>query len=120
MNTTKNHASITEFFGDAEYPLCLTFALAAEWEKLRERSLNFTFACMVETRAAQLLDVREVVRLGLIGGGMEPREAHEKVRVYVENRPLVEGMAVALSVMEAFLFGSDEWREANPARDVAA
>lgn len=48
-------------------------------------------------------DMAEVVRLGLIGGGMKPVDAMGKVRAYVEPRPLMESVDPALRVLERAL-----------------
>lgn len=50
-------------------------------------------------------DVRETLRLGLIGGGMDPVNALTLVRRYVDERPWKENVHVALVVMLAALVG---------------
>jgi hypothetical protein len=50
-------------------------------------------------------DVREILRLGLIGGGAKPFEALALVKRYVEERPWLECMLVAEAVMRAALAG---------------
>lgn len=50
-------------------------------------------------------DLRETIRLGLIGGGMTPAAALVKVRRYVEDRPLMESVPVARAVLLAALMG---------------
>lgn len=53
-------------------------------------------------------DIRETIRLGLIGGGMEPLDALALVRVYVDGRPLVESVAPAERILRAALIGADD------------
>lgn len=53
-------------------------------------------------------EVREVIRLGLIGGGMKPLDALGLVRRYVDERPLVESSVHAVAVLGAALFGPPE------------
>lgn len=48
-------------------------------------------------------DIREVIRLGLIGGGTEPVAALKLVQSYVDERPLLESVPVALAIMSAAL-----------------
>jgi hypothetical protein len=51
-------------------------------------------------------DIRETIRLGLIGGGhVTPADALVKVVRYVDNRPLMENAEIALSIIGAALLG---------------
>lgn len=54
-------------------------------------------------------DIRETIRLGLIGGGMKATDALQLVRRYVDNAPLAENLLTAQAVMAAAIVGvSDE------------
>lgn len=44
-------------------------------------------------------DLTETLRLGLIGGGLKPTDALSLTRRYVEERPLLESVEPALSVL---------------------
>lgn len=44
-------------------------------------------------------DIREVLRIGLIGGGLDPLVALGKVRQYVESAPLLTSLMIAQRVM---------------------
>lgn len=50
-------------------------------------------------------DLRETLRLGLIGAGMSAPEALKLVRRYVDERPLIESIQPALAVLVAVLSG---------------
>lgn len=50
-------------------------------------------------------EVRAVIRLGLIGGGMKPVDALGLVRLYVDDRPLAESSVHAVAILGAALFG---------------
>jgi len=50
-------------------------------------------------------DVRETLRLGLIGGGMKPVEALILVKRYVDERPWMESVNPAQLVLMAALVG---------------
>ncbi len=52
-----------------------------------------------------LNDVRETLRLGLIGGGMEPAKALILIKRYVDNRPWAESVQPAMAVLMAALVG---------------
>lgn len=62
-------------------------------------------------------DAREIMRLGLIGGGMEPAQALRLVQRYVDARPLVEAQAPAMLVLGAALHGTDQ--EGHPGKEEA-
>jgi hypothetical protein len=53
-------------------------------------------------------DVRETVRLGLIGGGVTPAEAHTLTVRYVDERPLLESVMVARAALAMALVGEPE------------
>lgn len=53
-------------------------------------------------------DISHVIRLGLIGGGMEPPKALALVRAYVEERPPVENLPVAQAIMMAACMGAPD------------
>lgn len=54
----------------------------------------------------RIQDLSNVVRLGLIGGGMEPATALRKVRAYVEARPAMESVDPAAAILAAALIGA--------------
>lgn len=53
-------------------------------------------------------DIVNVVRLGLIGGGMAPVDALKKVREYVEKRPPMENLVIAQAVLSAAIVGAPD------------
>lgn len=55
--------------------------------------------------AWRLADIREPIRLGLIGAGVKPIEALSLVRRYVEARPLLENVTIAQAIIAAALVG---------------
>ncbi len=68
----------------------------------------FVILARLEDRTWRLADICNVIRCGLIGGGMKPAEALLKVRTYVEARPPIENLLVACVVMKAGIFGAPE------------
>jgi len=50
-------------------------------------------------------DVREVLRLGLIGGGMAPVDALQLINAYVDGEPLAPNVLPAQLIMTAALVG---------------
>lgn len=53
-------------------------------------------------------DISETIRLGLIGGGMEPIKALNMVRNYVHERPLIENVGLAQAVLASAVMGAPE------------
>lgn len=53
-------------------------------------------------------DLRETLRLGLVGGGVKPVEALILVQRYVDARPLLESVPPAQAVLLAALIGPEE------------
>lgn len=53
-------------------------------------------------------DIRETIRLGLIGGGAKPVDALGLTRRYVDDRPLAESVPVAQAILMVILFGQPE------------
>lgn len=51
-------------------------------------------------------DIREVLRLGLIGGGMKPPEAHRMMVNYFDAAPPLEHMKPAFAVLLAGMAGA--------------
>lgn len=102
-------ASVTLEWADGEY----TFRLRqGELIELQEKTdagpmwvLNRMMQPTPENRGWRVEDIREVIRLGLIGGGMEPVKALKLVRTYVESRPPMENLLFAQSILAAGIMG---------------
>lgn len=50
-------------------------------------------------------DIRETIRLGLIGGGMSPDRAMTAVKSHVDGNPLASSVLTAYCVLEAVMVG---------------
>ncbi len=53
-------------------------------------------------------DVRETIRLGLMGGGKTQAEALTLVMRFVDSRPLEENRIIAFKILEPAVWGSKE------------
>lgn len=98
------HGDVTFDWADGEH----TFRLALK--ELRELQEKCDAGPLVIFRRLthgdwRIDDLRETIRLGLIGGGMEPAKALSLTRSYVDDRPLMESVEPALRVMSAALMG---------------
>lgn len=87
------------------------FRLAvAQIEELQEKTSCGPYALLqrIASGTWMLGDVRETIRLGLIGGGMKPVDALRLVRDYVDERPLLESVAPARTILMAALMGAPD------------
>lgn len=64
--------------------------------------------------------VVETIRLGLIGGGMEPVAALKKVRAYVGSGQLSEHIPLAFAIIGAALQGVEEDEPEKPVAESAS
>lgn len=93
------HAAIEQDFGDGTHTFRLGLDEIEELERKRDLGIFQIVARLSpQTRAARLGDISEVLRLGLIGGGMKPVDALALVRNYVDRRPLDENRDIAYAV----------------------
>lgn len=100
-------AAIDLDFGDGTYRFALRWGELAE---LQEKTDAGPYVVLHRLHAHQwrVEDISNVIRLGLIGGGMEPAAALKKVRTYVEARPPLESHPFALAILSAGLLGAPE------------
>lgn len=56
----------------------------------------------------KIQDIANVIRFGLIGGGMEPAKALKLVNSYVKARPPMESIMLAQAIMSAGCIGAPE------------
>ncbi|WP_020185073.1 gene transfer agent family protein [Methylopila sp. 73B] len=95
------------FFGDAERTFALTPALLVEFERLVGAGAWGTARRMFASDATTT-EVRETVRLGLIGGGETPKRAQELVEAYAGAIPFGELYALASDIMMAAMLGTPD------------
>lgn len=95
------------FFGDAEYVFNLTDDMILELERITGSGVGTLFMRMVASQF-HLGDLTAIIRLALIGGGMDPKRAQELISTYAVNRPFDEIFPLALDVLTARWTGADE------------
>ena len=86
MTSVDGFGRATFDWGDKEHTFRLTFKGICELEAKIDRGLVWLYR-ELERGEAKLEHIREVHRIGLIGGGMEPRDAIALVRRYIEEAP---------------------------------
>jgi hypothetical protein len=62
----------------------------------------------------KLADVRESIRIGLIGGGKTPVQALALVKRYIDERPLAESVLAAQMTLMATIVGAPSQPPAEP------
>lgn len=99
------------------------FRLAiGEWRRLQE-ACDCGPADLLERLTNgrwRINDLREPIRLGLIGGGMKPIDANALVEQWVDARPFLENLPVARAIVLASLVGAPEEPLGNGAAAEAA
>lgn len=98
------HGAVELDWADGTYTFRLGLAEIEELEAKRDASI-FAIGRRLSPveRDPRLADIREVLRLGLIGGGMKPVAALQLVRRYLDERPIDESRDVAYAVVLAGL-----------------
>jgi hypothetical protein len=98
------HGAVELDFGDGTFTFRLGLEEIEELEEKRDASL-FALARRLDPamRDARLADIKEVIRLGLVGGGTAPTAALRLIRRYIDERPIDESRDVAFGVVLAGL-----------------
>jgi len=105
-------------FGDGKYTFHLDIPRLKELQEKTGSGPPEVLSRLAEGRA-RIDDVRESIRLGLIGGGAAPLAAKALVERYVDERPLIEGIAYATLILGAAIIGNKP-PEADPGNQSAA
>lgn len=104
--------SHTEFFGDAEHVFDLAPShIVRELEAATGAGIGALVRRVIEERTFRHAEIEHAIRLGLVGGGMSPKEAARLVAAYLPAAPLHDGMILAMSVLGALFFGSSREEE---------
>lgn len=108
-----NSSSITHhaFFGDGEErEFVLTVPMVVELERKSGVGIGALCQRLFQNQFSHA-DISETIRLALIGGGTSPKEADALIAAYATNRPLMETYPLAVSILEALMFGSAKPKE---------
>ena len=105
-------ASLEVDFGDGTYRFRLGYRELAELQEKCDAGPTWILRRLsvpdAENRGWRVEDIPNIIRLGLIGGGMAPTDALRFVRTYVEGRPLFESLLPAQAILSAALFGAPD------------
>lgn len=100
-------ASVTLDWADGTYNFALKWG---QLSLLQEATDAGPFVVLGRLRGGtwRMEDISNVIRLGLIGGGLEPIKALKLVRAYVEDRPPLESLIFAVNILSAGLLGAPD------------
>jgi hypothetical protein len=104
------YGEITLPWADGDYAFRLGFRQIGEFEEKFDGSF-LAYCQRLAGGDAKFNEIREIIRLGLIGGGMEPAKALSLVKGYVEERPPSESLAIAILIARSGAFGSASYHE---------
>src|SRR5262245_11641987 len=91
-------AILVKDFADGTYNFGLTWDGLVELEKARESGPLQIMMRLVDG-SWHMKDVRDVIRLALVGAGTPPPKAVQLARDYVERRPAMESVPLAYEIM---------------------
>lgn len=93
-----------QFFGDAECNFALSPELILELERKTGAGIGALYR-RFRTTDFHYIDIPEIIRLGLIGGGEDPKRAQELVATYIGTRPLLKSAELAFAILDALWIG---------------
>lgn len=97
--------ALRQFFGDQDRDFRLTPELIAELERLSLQGIG-GFTKRFFGGDFKLADLHAVIRLALIGGGTDPKEAAALIAAYVTPRPILESFALAVAILDFAMTGA--------------
>jgi hypothetical protein len=111
--------TVTLTWSDGEYPFALRIGQVRELESLKAIGIGAIYQRLY---AGDFYgdDAYQIIRLGLIGGGMPPVEALKKATAYVLERPLAESLPIARAILLALFHGVDAGKDQVSEAPVAA
>lgn len=97
--------AVRQFFGDAEHDFHLTPALVMELERRAGSGIGALYKRFLASDFG-FAELTEIIRLGLIGGGMDPKDASQLVSLYSQTMTVVSLFLTAMPVMDALMTGA--------------
>ena len=106
-------ASISFEWGGEERAFRLAWGQLAKLQEARDCG-PYVLLDRLVSGTWRVEDIREVIRWGLIGGGMSQEEAAKLIRLHVEGFPPVENLAAAQRIMGAGCVGAPDEKLGEP------
>lgn len=111
-------ASIELDFADGTYRFRLAIGQLAELDEKTDRG-PLELLSMIDNHTWRPLHVREVIRIGLIGGGTAPAKATVLLKRYLDDMPWVNWLPVARAVLFAAIAGPPDGEKTGKKRKAA-
>lgn len=102
---------VKQFFGDAEHVFKLDPGMIVELERKAGSGIGAIVKRFLATEFTHA-DLTETLRLGLVGGGMDPQDAAALVDLYAERLSITHLYETALPVIEAAFFDPEDKADA--------
>ena len=109
----------TTYFGDGEKTFALSNEMIIELERKSGAGIGAIYTRVLQAQFYSI-DVFEIIRLGLIGGGTKPEAAQNLVDTYARPRPIFESYLLAFDILDARWNGKPEAAPIAPAVLAAA
>jgi hypothetical protein len=100
-------ASITLPWADKNYTFHLPWDGIIELQEKLDAGPNYILTEMWQGNW-KVEYISEIIRIGLIGGGLTPSEALNLVERYVKSRPPMENLSIAQAILAISLQGAPE------------
>lgn len=100
-------AKVTLTWGDGEHIFRLRIGELVELQEKCDAGPAFILERLATARW-KVQDIRETIRLGLIGGGLTPTKSLGLVQRYVDARPLQENINHAYVIIAAAVVGHED------------
>lgn len=104
--------SYKTFFGDKERLFKFTWPLLIELETVTGAGFGALSQRVIDRRF-HIGDVAEVIRLGLIGGGEDPKRAQALVEAYVRGQPLEKNVILTIDLL-TLIWTGEKPKEPEP------
>lgn len=115
--------SHTAYFGDSEKTFTLTSEMISELQRKTGVGIGALYARFMR-QDFHFADMVEIIRTGLIGGGMSPVDAQTLIDTYAKPRPIMEVFPLAFDILDARWNGKpeaqDDLRQAAATGDMDA
>lgn len=113
MSGPDTSAEVVLPFGDGKHLFALKGKQLEHLEKACDAGIA-EIAHRVMSLMPKYADLRNIILLGLEGGGMPPTQAHEMIERYLDGRPIADPkdeaspLVTAAKVMQAVWFGFED------------
>lgn len=100
-------AKVTLDWADGEYLFRLRIGELVELQEKCDAGPAHILERLATNRW-KVQDIRETIRLGLIGGGLKPEKVLNLIKRYVDDRPFEENRLFAYAIVAASVVGTED------------